>query len=523
MPESKGGAPDSSGAPWWQRAVFYQIYPRSFGGASGSGVGDLAGITAHLDHLQWLGVDALWLSPFYPSPMRDFGYDVSDYCDVDPLFGTLADFDHLLASAHAHGLRLIVDWVPGHTSTEHPWFREAIASRESPYRDWYVWRDPAPGGGPPNNWVSAFTGGGPAWTLDDATGQFYLHSFLPEQADLHWENPAVRRAMHQVLRFWLDRGVDGFRADVIHNIGKDPALPDVEERLAKLPHCILNDDPRSHEYLRELRKLLDGTPGERVMVGEVFLLHTEQVGPYYGDGDELHMSFNFPPLFAPWDAARWRDCVETTRRALDPRGAWPTWVLSNHDQKRHRTRYGSEARARAAAVLLLMLRGTPFLYMGEELGLEDAEVPPERVVDPGGRDGCRAPIPWERAWPHGWPAEPWLPFPPQAGARSLEAQRQDPGAILHLYRRLLAARRASPALSLGEMAFVEGMPAGVLAWRRSAGDDSRSVAVNFRSEAVELDPGALGEGRIVEVASDGRGEGETFRGRLAADQALLLR
>ena len=505
--------------PWWQQAVFYQIYPRSFSDSTGSGVGDLAGITAHLDELAWLGVDALWLSPFYRSPMADFGYDVSDYCDVDPLFGTLADFDALLASAHARGLRVIVDWVPCHSSSEHPWFREARASRNSPKRDWYVWRDPGPDGRLPNNWLSTLTAGAPAWTLDDASGQLYLHSFLPEQPDLNWQSPELRAAMHDTLRFWLDRGVDGFRIDVAHNIGKDPALPDVEPELARLPHSVLNDVPVSHEYLREIRRLLDGYAGERMAVGEVFLLDTERVARYYGRGDELQLCFNFAAFSAPWQAAAWRERVDDARTLLDPREAWPSWVLSNHDFPRHRTRFGgSEARARAAAVLLLGLRGTPFLYMGEELGLENAVVPESRRVDPGNRDGSRAPIPWLRGEAHGWPADAWLPFPPEAAERSWQAQREDASSVLHLYRRLLAARRASPALRAGDFDWLDA-PDGALAWRRSEGGDERVVAVCFEGEAAL----ALDGRYVVEVASDAAGEGEAFTGALAADRGLVLR
>ena len=514
-------------APWWQTAVVYQIYPRSFADGSGRGVGDLAGITERLDHLVWLGVDAVWLSPFFRSPMHDFGYDVSDYCDVDPVFGTLADFDRLVDAAHARGIRVMIDWVPAHTSIEHPWFREARASRESARRDWYVWRDPGPNGEMPNNWRAAFAPA-PTWTLDETTGQLYLHSFLPEQPDLDWSNPAVRSAMHDTLRFWLDRGVDGFRADVVHNIGKDPALADVEERLARIPHCALNDEAVTHEYLREIRRLLDGYPGDRAMVGEVFLLSTDQVAPYYGAGDELHLSFNFPPLFAPWEAAAWREQIEIAERVIGGAGAWPTWVLSNHDQVRHRSRYGSEERARAAAVLLLTLRGTPFLYMGEELGLENAEVPDERVVDPGGRDGCRAPLPWAAGAGHGWGADPWLPWPPDAEARSVERQRDDPDSVLHLYRRLLAARRGSAALRLGSLRLLDA-PEGVLLYERRHAGDCRRVVLGFGSggsRGSADSTGALvamdGDWRV-EVASDGVGEGAAFDGRLAGDRALLLR
>jgi alpha-glucosidase len=504
--------------PWWKRAVVYQIYPRSFADASGSGVGDLAGISGRLDYLSWLGVDAIWLSPFFKSPMHDFGYDVADYCDVDPIFGSLADFDALLEAAHTRDIKMMIDWVPAHTSSEHPWFVDSRSSRTSSKRDWYVWRDPASDGGPPNNWRAAFLQV-PAWTLDAETGQYYLHSFLKEQPDLDWNNPAVVEAMLGTLRFWLDRGVDGFRADVIHNIGKTAELADVEGGIAKIPHCALNDEAVTHEHLRRIRSVLDEYPGDRAVVGEVFLLSTEQVAPYYGDGDELHMSFNFPPLFAPWTAHDWRGQIDETFSVLGPVQGWPTWVLSNHDQKRHHTRYGSEARARAAAVLLLTVRGTPFLYMGEELGLEDAVVPEDRVVDPGGRDGCRAPIPWSAEDGHGWGPEPWLPWPPAAERRSVESARGDEDSILHLYRRLLGVRRGSEALTVGEQRHLDA-PEGVLVYERCAGDDRRVVAINF--EAQERAAPVEGDW-IVEVSSDGAGEGEAYAASLGPDRALILR
>jgi alpha-glucosidase len=512
-------APES--APWWQRGVVYQIYPRSFADSTGDGVGDLPGITEGLDHLRDLGVDALWLSPFFRSPMADFGYDVADFCDVDPLFGTLEDFDAMLAAAHERDLKVVIDWVPNHTSDQHPWFVESRSSPTSAKRDWYVWRDPAPDGGPPNNWRAAFIDGAPAWTLDEASGQYYLHLFLPEQPDLNWGNPDVVAAMHDTLRFWLDRGVDGFRADVIHAIGKDPALPDNPADLAEIPHSGLNDDPRTHALLRDIRRLVDSYPGDRMVVGEVFLLSTAKVATYYGQGDELHLAFNFPPLFAPWDAAVWQKRIDRVDQELGSIDAWPSWVLSNHDVVRHRTRYGSEAKARAAAVLLLTLRGTPFLYQGEELGLEDAVVPPDRVVDPGGRDGCRAPIPWSTDPPHGWDGdEPWLPFAPQADQHSVQAQEDDQASVLHLYRRLLAARRSSPALTSGTQDAVR-TPEGVLGFRRRHGADERVVLINFTSDPVDGVEPPEGPSTVV-VASDGEGEGQPFTGRLGPDQAVLL-
>ena len=537
-----GGVPvPVDDTPWWQRAVFYQIYPRSFADADGDGVGDLAGIRAHLDDLAWLGVDALWISPFFRSPMADFGYDVSDYCDVDPLFGDLAGFDALVADAHRLGLRVIIDWVPNHTSDRHPWFVDAASSQDSAHRDWYVWRDAEPDGSPPNNWVAAFDLTEPAWTFHEPTGQWYLHMFESAQPDLNWDEPAVESAMLDTLRFWLDRGVDGFRADVVHGIGKDPDFPDDPPEVAGIPHCALNDVPVTHERLRTIRTLLDGYPDDRVMVGEVFLMSTDAVATYYGHDDELQLAFNFPPLFAPWLADRWTSCIEDARRALDPRGAWPTWVLANHDNPRHRTRYDraaaragedaatnarrSEARARAAAVLLLTLRGTPFVYQGDELGLEDADVPEDRQVDPGGRDGCRAPYPWDGTTDHGWPTTDgvttWLPFPPGADSRNHDALADDPESILHLYRRTLTLRRKTPALVLGALEMLVS-PDGTLAYRRVLDGDVCTVLVNFGGE--EIDVTALGwVGAEVLLASDDPAPTAGWSGVLDADQAVVLR
>jgi len=507
--------------PWWKNAVVYQIYPRSFLDTDGDGVGDLEGVRRRLEHLVWLGVDALWLSPVFRSPMADFGYDVSDYCDIDPVFGDLDALDALVADAHRLGLKVILDWVPNHSSDQHPWFVESRSSRDNPRRNWYVWRDPAPDGGPPNNWIRSWSDQ-PAWTFDETTGQYYLHCFLSEQPDLNWAEPAVEAAMHDVLTFWLDRGIDGFRMDVIHLIGKDPLLPDDPPDLAALSHVPLNDRPETHVLLRQMRQLLDGYDGDRMAVGEVYLLDTHRVATYLGDGDELHLAFNFPPLFAKWNAGKWRRQIEIAAAEHDPLGAWPTWVLSNHDNRRHRTRYGSEARARAAAVMLLTLRGTPFLYAGEELALEDAVIPTERVVDPGGRDGCRAPLPWDATPGHGWPVDdPWLPWPPDAATRNVATLQADPASVLHLYRRILAARRASAALHAGDLVLLDDLPEGMLGYRRSSGDDVRVVLINFTDAAVTID--LPGEPLHVEVSTDVAAEGAPFAGQLAADEAVILR
>jgi alpha-glucosidase len=357
----------------------------------------------------------------------------------------------------------------------------------------------------------------------------------------------VVAAMHDVLRFWLDRGVDGIRADVIHCIGKDPRLPDDPPEMAGMPHSALNDVPVTHQRLRDIRSLLDSYPGDRVIVGEVFLMSTDQVATYYGQGDELHLSFNFPPLFAPWSESHWRRRIARTVEALGPREAWPTWVLSNHDNPRHRSRYDagarfagedpsttarrSESRARAAAVLLLTLRGTPFLYQGEELGLLDADIPPERQVDPGGRDGCRAPLPWDGSGDHGWASEagtgPWLPFPPESATRNYASQRDDPGSMLHLYRHLIGLRQQHSALSRGDFAWLDA-PAGVLAYTRRWDDDICTVLLNFTDATVDVDEriGSLftstGDPGTVAASSNGTGVGSGFGGRLRPDQAVIL-
>ncbi len=373
---------------WWQRGAIYQIYPRSFADSNGDGVGDLAGITAHLDHLAALKVSAIWLSPIFTSPMADFGYDVADYCDVDPVFGTLQDLDDLVAAAHARDIRLILDWVPNHSSDQHPWFAESRSSRDNPKRDWYTWRDET------NDWESVFKACGPAWTLDHTTGQYYLHSFMPEQPDLNWENPEVVAAMHDTIRFWFDRGVDGLRLDAIAKIAKDPLLRD--QKGASKRH---DEDWESiHGFLRGIRAVVDEYD-DRMIVGEVALQDLHRVVGYLESGDQLHMAHNFVFIDQDWGAEAYGDCIADFER-LAEETAWPAWFLANHDKPRPRTRFDHDGlgaeRQRAILVMLYALRGTPFIYQGEELGLPDATIPPERVVDVDGRDPERAPIPWAR-------------------------------------------------------------------------------------------------------------------------------
>lgn len=494
------------------------------------GVGDLEGIRAHLDHVASLGADAIWLSPFYPSPMADGGYDVADYCDVDPLFGDLDGFDALLDEAHRKGLRVVVDWVPNHTSSAHPWFHAARRSRDDPVHDFYIWRDPDPERPerPPNNWRRAF-GEGPAWSFDSDVGQWYLHLFLPEQPDLNWANPAVVAAMEDVLRFWLDRGVDGFRIDVAHGLCKPEGLSDVPAEHAATPYAELNDEESTHAVLRRLRRLADSYAHHPVLIGEVFLLDPAAVGRYYGGGDELHLAFNFAPSFTPFSAPEFRSRLEEIAEHIESRGGWPTWFLSNHDRPRHRSRFGgSEQRARLAAVVSATVRGTLFLYAGEELALEDAVVPPERVVDPGGRDGCRAPIPWTPRSDHGWAlggGEPWLPWPPRADSSNVASESGRGDSVLALYRHALALRRRRAALSEGSLELLESLPEGVLGYRRTAGEDRVLVLANFAPVEVPLPRRLAPDGELLLSSLGGSGErepGSAYPEALGPEEAVVV-
>ena len=534
--KARSRPPRQEGRLWWRDGVIYQIYPRSFMDASGDGVGDLEGIRQRLDHLAWLGVDGIWLSPCFPSPMADFGYDVADYCDIDPLFGSLADFDRLLADAHARGLRVILDLVPNHTSDRHAWFRESRSSRANPKRDWYVWRDPAPGGGPPNNWLSIF--GGSAWELDPTTGQYYLHSFLVEQPDLDWRNPEVEAAMHGVVRFWLDRGVDGFRIDVIHRIAKDPALRDnpvldPAQGYGGQRHLHDENHPDVHGLLRRLRSVVDGYD-ERMLVGEVYLLDPDTVARYYGHGDELHLAFNFTVMHQPWSAgAMAREIARFD--ALVPAEGWPDVVLSSHDAPRHASRFDhpelGEARARVAAMLLLTARGTPFLYYGEEIGMRNVEIPTERLRDPLAhtlhpklsRDPERTPMPWEAGPGAGFTrgAEPWLPFGPDAATRNVAAQRADRASLLWLYRELLALRRETAALQRGRFTHLDA-PADVFAFERSLGRERVRVALSFADAPRRV---ALGRGAPARALSTRHGAappGDLAEVELAPSEGVVV-
>ena len=480
---------------WWQDGTIYQIYPRSFQDANGDGVGDLPGILSRLDYLVELGVDAVWLSPIYPSPMADFGYDVSDYTGVDPLFGTVADLEALLAAVHARGLKLILDFVPNHSSDQHPWFVESRSSRTNAKRDWYLWRDPAPDGGPPNNWMSHF--GGPAWTFDSVTGQYFCHSFLVQQPDLNWRNPEVKAAIYAAMRFWLDRGVDGFRMDVLWLLIKDdqfrsnPSNPDWQaggSSYGSVLPVYTSDRPETHVIVAEMRDVLSEYP-ERLLIGEIYL-PLDKLVTYYGavpvvsdpnvtdrSAGSLRgadMPFNFHLILSPWRADGIAELIRQYE-ALLPAGAWPNWVLGNHDQKRLASRLGEE-QARVAAMVLLTLRGTPTLYYGDELGMLDGEIAPDQVQDPAernqpgigmGRDPERTPMLWDTSDGAGFTAgKPWLPITPGTPERfSVATQGTQPRSTLSLYRKLLALRREHSALHAGAITEVEA-ESGVLRYQR---------------------------------------------------------
>jgi alpha-glucosidase len=489
---------------WWRSAVLYEIYVRSFADSNGDGVGDLPGIRARLRYLRELGVDGLWLTPFYPSPGADHGYDVSDYTDVDPQFGTLDDFDALVDDAHALDLRVVVDIVPNHTSSEHEWFRAALASPDAAERSRYVFR-PGRNGGPPNGWTSAF--GGSAWTRDEKSDDWYLHFFAPEQPDLDWHNAEVRDAFEEILRFWFDRGVDGFRVDVAQALFKAQDLHEMQEPSPRTWHAdwvTAINQPELHPLYRRWRELGDEYAGERMYVGEIVLKDQEAVAQYVRP-DELQLAFNFTLLWEQWDARSIRETIDRTRLALDAVDAPSTWVFENHDVTRLPTRYGGgeegERRARAAALLLLALPGTAFLYQGQELALEEVELADDERQDPIffrtrgerlGRDGCRVPVPWENGPPaFGFTTgTPWLPMPPSWERRTVAAQERDPSSTLSLYRSALGLRRAHDALRAGSFAWRESA-SGALAFARTAGTETIVCAVNTGRDPVELPVGEL--------------------------------
>ena len=493
---------------WWREGVLYQVYPRSFADSNGDGIGDLRGVIERLDHLEWLGVDGIWLSPIHPSPNEDWGYDVSDYLGVHPELGTLADVDELVAEAGRRGIRVLLDLVPNHTSDRHPWFRERPQL--------YIWADE-----PPNNWRSVFDLG-PSWTLDAERGRYYLHTFARGQPDLNWRNPEVHTEFDRILRFWLDRGIAGFRLDVVNVLYKDPELrddpparPEDHPLLRELGMRRVNsmNQPEIHDLLQEWRALCEEYEPERILVGEIYAFDVPHWASYYGSGgDQLHLSFSFRLFYSALDAAEMKEVLAEVEREL-PAGAWPCWAGSNHDGGRLASRWahGDERLARCGLMILLGLRGTPFLYYGDELGLLDGDVPAERQLDRAEprRDGGRTPMPWTPG-DGGW-NDPWLPL--VDASRNVAEQRVDPASTLHFTRDLIATRRRLPALRTGSYELLDA-PGGVWAWRRGEGC---AVAVNLGSAEERVDL----EGRV-ELSTDREREGEPFDGRLAAGAGVVL-
>ena len=527
------GAGRPTGFVWWKHGVIYQVYPRSFQDSDGDGVGDLEGLISRLGYLVDLGIDAVWLSPIFRSPMADFGYDVEDHVTVDPLFGDLATFRRLVDAAHGLGLKLILDYVPNHTSDSHLAFQESRSSPASPRRDWYIWRDGRADGGPPNNWRSEF--GGPAWTRDPESGQYYYHAFLPSQPDLNWRNPAVSEFMLDVLRFWFDLGVDGFRVDAIHHLferedlADNPANPDWRpgmaptEQLLRL-HTI--DQPEVHATITSMRRLADGYGG--ILVGEAYLPIDRLMAYYGGAGDGFHLPFNFHLMSTPWTPEAIAQLIADYEIRLPP-GGWPNWVLGNHDRSRLASRLG-KAQARVAAMLLLTLRGTPTLYQGDELGMTDVVIPPDQVRDPWeinmpgqglGRDPVRTPMPWTREPQAGFTAgEPWLPLSPDWTEINAAEQSTDPRSILRLYRDLLALRRTEPALTMGDFALVRASE-GLLAFERRLEDERLVVVLDLTGNggSLEIPPAR----RLLSTDGD---HGEAQLGghvRLAPNQGVVLK
>jgi alpha-glucosidase len=519
---------------WWQAGIIYQIYPRSFQDSNGDGIGDLAGIVDRLPYLRQLGVDAIWLSPIFPSPMADFGYDVSDYVGVDPIFGSSTDFDALVTAAHGLGLKIILDLVPNHTSDQHPWFVESRSSRDNAKRDWYIWRDAKPDGSAPTNWMSEF--GGSAWQYDESTGQYYYHAFLDKQPDLNWRNPAVRNAIYDVMRFWMRKGVDGFRVDVIWHLIKDEEFRDNPGNpgftAGRPPHeAVLplysTDRPETLDVVTEMRRVVDEFE-DRVLIGEVYL-PVDRLVAYYGkDLSGAHLPFNFALLSAPWNAFAIGELIARYEAAL-PLGAWPNWVLGNHDRPRVATRVG-EAQARVAAMLLLTLRGTPTLYYGDEIGMRQVVIAPDQVRDPFeknvpgigvGRDGCRTPMQWSTAKHAGFSAgTPWLPLDRDYAQQNAAALAADPHSILSLYVKLIDRRKRMPELVFGGYEPIE-TPGDVLAYRRVYDGEAVLVALNFSGAPLSLHVEA---GNILlGTGLDRQGENVSGLLELHANEGLIVR
>jgi alpha-glucosidase len=495
---------------WWKEAVVYQIYPRSFKDSNGDGIGDIRGIIEKLDYLNGsshsLGIEAIWLSPIYPSPMVDFGYDISDYQSIDPTFGTLNDFQELIEEAQKRNIKIIMDLVANHTSDQHPWFIESRSSRDNAKRDWYIWKDPKKNK-EPNNWLAVF--GGSAWAFDEKTGQYYLHSFAKEQPDLNWRNPEVQKAIFSIIEYWLDMGVAGFRLDVVNCFVKDKQFRDNESSIFKglraydrQYHIHDRDQPEMHSILKSLRKLLDSR-GCYMSVGEIFIEPPGSVvipASYYGENDELHLAFNFLFMNSIWAAFDFADHIAEWDKAL-PDPLWPCYFLSNHDFTRHITRYSNDKhdvqRAKLAAFILLTVRGTPFLYYGEEIGLETESVPKEYIQDPPGkkywpfykgRDGTRLPMPWDDSNYGGFSrSTPWLPLFSKYKTVNVAAQVRDQDSLFYTYKQLIQFRKENETLLKGSLTVIDIGHKKVLCYKRVYQSDILLVLLNFGSKLIHLD------------------------------------
>jgi alpha-glucosidase len=512
---------------WWRNGIFYQIYPRSFQDSNGDGVGDLTGVIDRLPYLEALGVDAIWLSPIFPSPMADFGYDISDYTGIDPIFGTMAEFDRLTKAAHESGLKLILDLVPNHTSDQHPWFIEARSSRDNPKRDWYIWRDPKPDGALPNNWLSDF--GGSAWEYDAQTGQYYYHAFLAQQPDLNWRNPQVRQAIYDVMRFWLGRGVDGFRVDVIWHLIKDSEFrdnpPNPHFREGRPPNEKVltqysTDQPEVHDVIAEMRRVTDEFDA-RVLIGEVYLPLHRLVAYYGNDLSGAQMPFNFALLSTLWSARSIETIIADYEKVLPP-GAWPNWVLGNHDRPRVASRVGPN-QARVAAMLLLTLRGTPTLYYGDEIGMHQVAIAPEQVRDPFeknvpgigvGRDGCRTPMQWDATRYGGFSdAPPWLPLADDFAHENVVNLNADAGSILNLYKALIRLRRERQPLMSGSYVPIAA-DGDLLLYRREGRGGVIVVALNLGAEPAAITSEMIGLDGEILLSTHLDRQGEVIHGTL---------
>ena len=523
---------------WWQTGIIYQIYPRSFQDGNGDGVGDLTGIRSRLDYLKWLGIKGVWISPIYKSPMADFGYDISDYCSIHPLFGNMAEFDVLLQEVHANGMKLILDLVPNHTSNEHPWFLESKSSRLSSKRDWYIWKDPATDGGLPNNWLSVF--GGPAWEWDDNTQQYYYHAFLKEQPDLNWRNPDLQQAMFDTMRFWLDKGVDGFRVDVMWHMIKDakfrdnPPNPDYKPYQATYEQQLplhSTDQPEVHEVVGKMRNVMDEYD-ERVMIGEIYL-PVHRLVMYYGqDNKGSHLPFNFQLLGIPWEPGRLFTIIEEYEGAL-PTGGWPNWVLANHDQPRVISRIGRD-QASVAAMLLLTLRGTPTIYYGEEIGMRDVAIPPDEIQDPQGlnmpglnlsRDPSRTPMQWDDSLFGGFSrVKPWLRLSDNYARVNVKVEQLDGFSMLNFYKRLIDLRQQEPALHVGEYQSVHS-DRQLIAYLREFGQVRFLIVLNLTHRPAPFQPAHFQFKGTIELSTEPERNGVMVSQPmiLGGDEGVIIR